>query len=105
MNEALYKMAVIQGIDKSFLKQNHPIKHIWCGKKEHKSIKRIKTKNSEYKSKIYSERMAKNCDIAWRTGTGDKPDWFCQVKIYPWSGNGSQKVCTSSRRFLLGGDR
>ena len=81
VNEALYKMAVIQGIDKSFLKQNHPIKHIWCGKKEHKSIKRIKTKNSEYKSKIYSERMAKNCDIAWRTGTGDKPDWFCQVKI------------------------
>ena len=52
VNEALYKMAVIQGIDKSFPKKNHPIKHIWCGKKEHKAIKRIKTKNSEYQSKI-----------------------------------------------------
>ena len=81
VNEALYKMAVIQGIDKSFPKENHPIKQIWCGKKEHKTIKRIKTKNAEYQSKIRSERMAKNPDIAWRTGAGDKPDWFCQVKI------------------------
>ena len=81
VNEALYKMAVIQGIDKSFPKENHPIKQIWCGKKEHKTIKMIKTKNAEYKSKIRSERMAKNPDIAWRTGAGDKPDWFCQVKI------------------------
>ncbi len=50
VNEALYKMAVIQGLDKSFQK-DHPIKKIWCGKKEHGTIKRIQTKNGEYQSK------------------------------------------------------
>lgn len=81
VSEDVYKAAIIQGIDKSFSNENHPVNKIWCSKKDHNAIGRIERKEGEYKSKLNSERLAKNYDIAWQTGGGNKPNWFCQIKI------------------------
>jgi len=81
--EALFKAAIIQGIDKCHPQENHPVKEIWCSttNKEHRSLERIEGLNKEYKPDFKSIRLAKSYDLAWRTWDGNLPNWFCQVKV------------------------
>jgi hypothetical protein len=81
--EGLFKSAIVQGIDKCHTKKGHPVQKIWCSnaKKEHESIKRINLINTEYKPKSWDLRLAKSPDLAWQTDNGNKPNWFCQVKV------------------------
>ena len=81
--EALFKAAVIQGIDKCHPQENHPVKEIWCSttNKEHHSLERIEGLNKEYKPDFSSIRLSKYPDLAWRTDGGGLPNWFCQIKV------------------------
>ncbi|MDA8700753.1 hypothetical protein N9N18_03270 [Euryarchaeota archaeon] len=81
--ESLFKAAIIQGIDKCPPEHNQPVQEIWCSdvKKEHDALERIGKINNEYNPDFQSIRLSKYPDLAWRTGEGALPNWFCQIKV------------------------